>query len=70
VNPLQFVGEAAKLIGKLPPEVIEALAGVVKAVAASKDPARAARLAALAAASKAGTEAAIEAALAKSVKRK
>jgi hypothetical protein len=65
VNPLQFVAAVAKLLDKVPPEAISALASVVKAVASSKNPVRAARLAALAAASKTATEAAIKEALRK-----
>ncbi len=65
MSALQFLAAAAKYLDRIPPEAITALTAVVRAVASSKDPVRAARLAAMAAASKAGTEAAIKEALKK-----
>jgi hypothetical protein len=64
-NPLQTL---TQLLSRMPPEGLSAVDQLLKAVLNSKDPMRAARLAAIAAASKTATEAAIEAALKKLAK--
>jgi hypothetical protein len=69
VNPLQLLGEAAQVLAKagkhVPPEAVKELARVVRNVAKSDDPVRAATAAAMVTTSKFATDAAIRAALKK-----